>query len=93
MTKILGTANRQIAVDDTVYDIDLIPPNTPIDTDDIDKEIHDALFHKTESEKRQAVKALIANQVREARIDEIKRMRECPYGHLVKDGCLDWCEV
>ena len=72
MTKILGTANRQIAVDDTVYDIDLIPPNTPIDTDDIDKEIHDALFHKTESEKRQAVKALIANQVREARIKELK---------------------
>lgn len=74
MTKILGTANRQIAIDDTVYDIDLIPPNTPINTDDIDKEIHKAILRVgsfTTDEQQDIdiaeLKALIANQVRETR--------------------------
>lgn len=94
MTKILGTANRQIAVDDTVYDIDLIPPNTPIDTDDIDKQIESDLLdmwllwergnwylnddhpnYDKEHDRRfrdaivEYITKLIANQVREARIE------------------------
>lgn len=98
MTKILGTANRQIAVDDTVYDIDLIPPNTPIDTDDIDKQIEvivsiacgaelgllddkyvdedikrmNATIRANKDRLIKPIKALIANQVREARIDELE---------------------
>lgn len=93
MTKILGTANRQIAVDDTVYDIDLIPPNTPIDTDDIDKQIDSILLsiegavvptdrpgYNTVTyntiKAKQAIKALISDQVAKARIQELELLRK-----------------
>ena len=47
---------------------------TQIDEPNLDNLIHDALFHKTETEKRQAVKALIFTQIQEARINELERL-------------------